>query len=73
MCGFCGLLVCVCVKFVKFICAYNEVLCVVLCFCGFLNVWVCVCVGFVMCCICVYFVVCLCGFCNVWLCVCFDF
>jgi len=46
MCGFCNVLLCVCVGFVM--CG-----CVCVCMCGFCNVLLCVCVGFVICC-CVY-------------------
>ena len=44
MCGFCNVLVYVCVGFVMCGCV-----CVGFVMCGFCNVWVCVCVGFVMC------------------------
>jgi len=58
MCGFCNVLLCVCVKIVVFGCVYVWGLqCVGVCMCGFLMCW-CVC----MC-------VCVCGFCNVCVCV----
>ena len=57
MCGFCVVLMCVCVGFVMCGCVYVCVLCVVVCMCGFYNVWFCVCVGFVLC-GCVVFVIC---------------
>ena len=55
MCGFCKVLLCVCLGFVKCFCVFV---------CGFCKVLLCVCLGFVKC-FCVF--VCMCGcFDNVW-------
>ena len=61
-CGFCKVLVCVCVDFVKRGCVYVWIFKVCVCVCGFCKLWACECVDFFkdFVCVCVDFVKCVC-------------
>ena len=70
MCGFCNVLLCLCLGFVMCGCVHIwDFYCVGVGICGFCNLWVWVFVAFVMCvcvcfemCWCVCVVVCMCAF-----------
>jgi len=50
MCGFCNILVCVCVRFFNvWVCVSVVLLFVDVCMCVIYKVWMCVSFGFVMC------------------------